>query len=438
PGVVKFLGLNGYSTSPYSTDWNNFGPRFGFAWKAFGSSSTVVRGGYGIFFAHPFDAGVPNANALGFSLSAALNTPDNGITAPFYLRGGVPVQVTAPTLGDSFGAVPVGQNANTAVTYFDHGRATGYSHQFNLGVQRQLPSQMVVEATMLGNLSRKLPDASMSINQILPSLLSAQHSSQKDRPFPQFSDVSIVAPTLGVSNYYAGMVRIQKRYSHGLSFGANYTFSKFLDNINDPGTVLGNEGGTYSNYFNRHADYGPSTNDVRSRVSFNWIYELPFGTGKRWLANNSLRHVVGGWSVGDVTTIQSGAPLTVTTQTNTCNCFSPGALRADVGADPNLSSGRSVSRWFNTAAFSQPAAYTFGNGGVGIVRAPGLVNFDFSLLRNFRVTERVRAELRGEFFNAFNHTNLGNPGQVLGSSSFGVISGSGPARQIEVGARIVF
>ena len=438
PGVVKFLGLNGYPASPYPVDWNNFGPRFGFAWKPFGSGGTVVRGGYGIFFAHPFDAGVPNANALGFSLSAALNSPDNGITAPFYLRDGVPVQVTAPTLNDSFGAVPVGQNPNTSVTYFDRSRATGYAHQFNLGVQRQLPDQMVVEATVLGNLSRKLPNATLSIDQISPAILGPQHSSQKDRPFPQFSDVQIIAPTLGVSNYYAGMVRIQKRYSHGLSFGANYTFSKFLDDVNSPGTLLGNEGGTYSNYYNRHADYGPSANDVTHRVSLNWVYELPFGAGKRWLAGNPLRYVVGGWSLGDVTTVQTGPPVTVTTQTNTCNCFSPGAQRANVVADPNLSSGRSVAQWFNTAAFTQPAAYTFGNEGVGIVRGPGLVNFDFSLLRNFRVTERIHAELRGEFFNAFNHTNLGLPAQALGSSTFGVISTSGPARQIGVGARVVF
>ena len=94
--------------------------------------------------------------------------------------------------------------------------------------------------------------------------------------------------------------------------------------------------------------------------------------------------------------------------------------------------------WFNTAAFAQPAAYTFGNEGVGILRAPGLVDLDFSLLRNFRITERIRTEFRGEFFNALNHTNLGLPGQTFGSAAFGVISSSGPARQIELGARILF
>jgi len=97
-----------------------------------------------------------------------------------------------------------------------------------------------------------------------------------------------------------------------------------------------------------------------------------------------------------------------------------------------------VAMWFNTAAFAQPAPYTFGNEGVGIVRAPGLINLDFSLLRNFSFTEKIRAELRGEFFNALNHTNLGLPGQAFGSAGFGVISSAGPARQIELGARIIF
>jgi hypothetical protein len=151
-----------------------------------------------------------------------------------------------------------------------------------------------------------------------------------------------------------------------------------------------------------------------------------------------LRYVVGGWSLANIGTWQSGPPETVTTQTNNCNCFSAGAQRPDVLGNPNLSSGRTVAQWFNTAMFAQPSAYTFGNAAVGIVRGPGLVDFDSSIVRNFRVTERIHAEVRGEFFNIFNHTNLGNPGTALGAAAFGVISSAGPARQIELGARILF
>lgn len=287
PGVVKFAGVGGYPVKPYNADWNNFSPRVGFAWKVLGTDATVVRGGFGIFYSHPFDSGVPNVASLGFSTSLTLNTPDNGITAPFYLRNGVPLAPVAPVLNDSFGAVPLGTNPNTSVTFFDRSRATGYSQQFNLGVQRQLTANVVVEATVLGNLSRKLPAATMSLNQIPPSILGPKCDTQACRPYPQFSEVQLLLPNLGVSNYYAGMWRIGKRYSHGLNAGASYTWSKYLTNADSPGgTNLGNNGGPYSNFYNRRADYGPSANDVEQRFVANWVYELPFGEGKPWLSKN--------------------------------------------------------------------------------------------------------------------------------------------------------
>ncbi len=435
-GVVKFLGLNGFRTNPYDADLNDFGPRFGFAWKPFASGNTVVRGGYGIFFAHPFDAGVPNQAALGFSTSISITSPDNGLTFPFSLRDGAP-PATAPVLNDSFGAVPVGKTPTTAVTYFDPGRRAGYSQQFNLGFQRQLPDQMVVEVSFLGNDGRKLPNATVPINQIPPGVLGPGHSSQQDRPFPQFTNVSILSPTFSISNYYAGLVRFEKRFSHGLNIVSSFTRSKFLDNSFEGGGALGVNNGPYSNYYNRRADYGYSGNDIPNRFSFSAVYELPFGPGKQWLGTNPLRYIAGGWSLSNVTTVQSGPPFTVTAQTNTTNSFSAGSLRPNVLRNPNLDS-RAVSRWFDTAAFVQPSAYQFGNEGVGILRAAGLVNFDFSLQRRFQIKEHVRAQFRAEFFNAFNHTNFGVPNSTFGSTNFGVVTSAGPARQIELGARIEF
>ena len=440
PGVVKFLGLNGYRSTPYDTDLNNFGPRLGFAWKILGSENTVLRGGYGVFFAHPFDAGVPNAVALGFSQSLSLNSPDNGITAPFFLKNGVPnVAPSAPALNDSFGAVPVGQNATTAVTFFETNRRTGYSQQFNLGVQRQLPGSIVVEVSGLGNLSRKLSSASLNTNQISPAILGPTHQSQRDRPFPQFSNVTIQSPTLGDSKYYAGMVRVEKRFSRGLNLVSTYTYAKFLEDANDIGTTAGQDGGAYSNYYNRRADYGPSANDIRHRFTFSSVYELPFGQGKRWIAKGLASHVVGGWGIGNVTVLQSAPPFTVVTQTNTTNAFSAGAQRPIVLHDPNLDAGqRSVARWFDTGAFLQPQLFQFGNEGRNILRSSGLKNMDFSVLRNFSITERIRLQLRGEFFNALNHTNLAVPGRTFGSPDFGIVNSAGPARQIQAGVRLGF
>lgn len=440
PGVVKFMGVNGWRTNPYNADWNNFGPRFGFAWKPFGSQSTVMRGGYGIFFAHPFDAGAPASASLGFENSLTLNSPDNGITAPFYLRDGVPgFSLTPPTLNDSFGSVRVGQNPNTNVTFYEDNRGTGYAQQFNFGIQRELPGAVIVEATYLGNLSRKLPSSNLSLNQIRPEILGPSNQSQRDRPFPQFTGVSVLLPPLGVSSYHALVARFDKRFSAGFNILATYTWSKFLNNTNEGGSVLGAEGGPYSDFYNRRNDWGPSENDVRHRLTWSSVYELPFGKGKRFLSDSWTRHIVGDWGVGTVVLLQSGAPFTVTTQVDTRNAFAAGALRADVLRDPNLSGDeRSLTRWFDTSALAQPAAYRSGNQGVNILRSDNIVNFDVSLLKNIPIGETRKFQLRGEFFNIANHADFGNPGRVLGAPGFGVVATARAPRRVQVGARLVW
>jgi hypothetical protein len=439
PGVVRFAGVNRWRTAPYDTDWNNLGPRFGFAWRPMGVEKMVVRGGYGIFFAHPFDHGAPSSASLGYELSANLNSPDNGITAPFYLRDGVPgLNRTKPTLDDSFGAVRVGQTATTAVTFFETSRRTGYSQQFNFGFQFELLNSIIVETTYLSNLSRKLAGSNLSINQI-PYERLGPNATQRDRPFPQFANVSIVLPALGVSSYHAGMLRIEKRFSHGLNLLATYTFSKFLNNVDEGGSSLGEEGGPYSDFYNRRADWGPSENDVRHRFTFSSVYELPVGKGHSLLTNHPLRHLAGGWAVGSVMLVQSGAPFTVTTQVNTTNAFSAGALRADVLRNPNLpSSERNLNRWFDTDAFRQPEPFRFGNQPVNIVRADGIVNLDLSLLRNFRFGDYRKLQFRAEFFNIANHPNFRLPGRVLGAPGFGIISAANPGRRLQLGLRLVW
>jgi hypothetical protein len=436
PGVVKFADINGWRRLPYDRDWKNFSPRVGFAWQPFGSEKTVIRSGYGIVIAHPFDHGAPTSASLGYETSSSLNTPDNGITAPFYLRNGVPVQPVSPQLNDSFGAVRVGQAATTAVTFFEPNRRSGYAQHFNFGIQREVGKGTVVEVSYLGNLARKLAGSNLSINQIRPEKLGPT-ATQRDRPYPQFSDVSVVFPSLGVSSYHAGVVRFERRFSGGFNVLSTYTFSKFLNNVDEGGATLGAEGGAYSNLYNRRADWGPSENDVRHRVTFSSVYEIPFGKGRRFLKENPVRWVLGDWSLGGTATMQSGAPFNVTTQTNTTNAFSAGALRADVVSNPNLDSPQ-LSRWFDTGAFRQPAAYTFGNQGMNILRADGRAVVNLSLLRNFSIRESVRVQLRGEFFNAFNHPDFGVPGRVFGAAGFAVVNSATAARQIQLGLRFIY
>jgi carboxypeptidase family protein len=448
PGVVKFAGQDGWPAQPYNTDWNNFGPRFGFAWRPFGLQKTVIRGGAGIFFAHPFDRGAPNAASLGFENSASINTQDNGLTAPFLLRDGVPaVSLSGGVRGDGFGAVRAGQAATTTVTFFERNRRTGYSGQFNLNIQQELPGHVIFEAGYIGNLSRKLASANISINQITPERLAeiaarpdpAQRvGRQIDRPFPQFSNVTLVAPGIGASNYHALVLRAEKRFAAGFNFLATYTWSKFLNNTDEGGSALGDEP-AYSNYYDRGSDYGPSANDIRQRLTISSVYELPVGRGKRYLASGPLGVIAGNWSIGVLTLIQSGPPATVTTQTNNSNAFSAGGQRADLLSDPSLKSfERTLNRWFDISVFAQPSTFTFGSSGRGVVRGDGVVNFDISLLKNFFFAEQKGFQIRLEMFNAFNHPDFGLPGTTLGGPGFGVVSSARSGRSIQLGLRLVF
>lgn len=441
PGVVKFAGQDGWPVQPYQTDRNNFGPRVGLAWKLGKGNTTVLRSGFGIFFAHPFDAGAPASAALGFESSVNLVSPDQGVTAPFLLSTGPgSINLSSAPRNDSFGAVRPGQAPNTAVTFYEAGRATGYSQQFNIGLQHILPGGILIEGTYLGNLSRKLPSANLTLNQIPLEQAAQGRTTQAFRPYPQFSGVTILLPTQGVSNYHAFTMRFEKRFSAGFNFLGTYTWSKFLNNTTEGGAQLGNDGGPYSDFYNRRLDYGYSGNDVPHRLTFACVYELPFGRGRKFISGNTpLRWIVGDWNVGVNALVQMGAPFTVTTQVDSRNSFAAGALRADVVGDPRaVSNGQSVFQWFNTAAFAQPAAFRNGSGGVGIVRSDGKFNLDMSLLKNFPIGERRKIQLRGEFFNITNHPNFGNPGSTFGAPGFGVISTADPARRVQLGLRFVW
>ena len=437
PGVVEFAGREGLPARFYDTDWNNVGPRAGFALRVPGTDTAVLRGGYGVFVGHPFDRGVTTAASLGFELSARLVSPDGGVTPPFLLAQGVPVTPARPELTPAFGAAAPGQIPNTAVTFFERARSTSYAHQYHLGLGRSLAGRATVELSILGNLGRKLAGGNLSINQIRPELM-GPGASQALRPFPQYADVQIVAPSLGVSSYHAAMIRVERRFSGGLQFAGSYTWSKLLSNV-DGGEQNGGGEATYSDFYNRRADWGASENDIRRRFTWSSTWQLPFGRGGRLLRGGLPALIAGGWGLGSIVTIQSAPPFTVTAQTNTTYAFPAGPLRADVLGDPNLPADvRTLHEWFDTSKFAQPAPYTFGNQGVNILRGDGLVNFDFSILRSFRLRERWNLEFRGEVFNAINHPDFGLPGHSFGSADFGVVDTARPPRRVQLGMRLTF
>jgi hypothetical protein len=151
-----------------------------------------------------------------------------------------------------------------------------------------------------------------------------------------------------------------------------------------------------------------------------------------------LNAALGGWKLGLLETAQSGAPFTVITTANTTNAFPAGSLRPNVLHDPALSDGRSITRWFDTTAFAAPAAFTFGNSPRSGLRGPGLFTTDVTVEKSFHATERIRFDLRGEFYNLLNQANFNVPGATLGAADFGVITSARPARQVQLAGRISF
>jgi hypothetical protein len=425
-GAVLFAGQNGVSKYVNNFDWKDYGPRLGFAYRV--SDKWVLRGGFGIVYIGEYDSATPTVAQVGFTTSGSFVSPDNGLTPALLLKNGVP-SISFPTasqLNSSFGAVPIGTNPTNAIDFFQPtGRREGYMEQYNFNIQRALGKDMVIEVGYLGNEGHHLASsANITLNQVVPSLMGPGNA-QIRRPFPQFSNVVIDAPDVGNSNYNAMNVKVQKRYSRGLHFEGNYTFSRFIDDIasrNEPGGVTND----FQNAYNRRGDRGLSGFDVAHRVVFSAVWELPVGHGRTLeVKNRLLDAVIGGWSTGYIAVVQSGQPYGVVELTNTTNAFSP-SLRPNVVGKAAISGSRSkadeLTEWFNTAAFAAPAAYTFGNAGRTDGYGPGLINMDISILKELAITERHKVEFRTEMLNFLNHANFGNPVVAQGNAAFGQIT----------------
>ena len=429
PGVILFSGLNGVSKYANRWDRNNFGPRAGFAWKL--KNDWVVRGGAAILYSGEYDQATPIVANTGFSTQGSFVSPDNGVTPAFILASGLP-PVSSPTKADltaGYGAVKAGQNPTTAVAYFNPNRSNGYLYQTSFDIQHQFHGNILLDVGYLGTFGHHLPapDA-QSINQVPVSLLGPGNA-QVLRPFPQFSNVSIIAADIGKSNYHGVNFGVEKRYSNGLQFKGNYTYSKFIDNIDSRNELAAYPGtNSFTNFYNQSSDRGLSGNDIRHRFIFSSIYALPVHHG-----------IWGGWSASLISELRSGTPLSPIELTNNTNSFSDG-VRPNVVGNPNLSSP-SLAQWFNTSAFAIPAAYSLGNAGRTFGEGPGAINLDASILKDFSIRERTVLQFRVEALNFLNHANFANPDTRQGSPTFGqitsLVSGN-QSRIIQLGLHLKF
>jgi hypothetical protein len=420
PGVVTFSGRDGVPLNAFATDWNNFGPRAGFAYRLPFQKETVIRSGAGAFFGSTVSNTIGDTASTGFSTSANLVVPQAEFLTAMGLRDGFP-PVARPPLDDAFGAVAPGRRPNLSVGFFKQDQAAPVSFQYNVNIQREVASETGMELGYMANVSHRLTSNDLTLNQV-----------RQERPFPQFSNVYWINPSIGDSSYHGGYARLERRFSHGFSVLAHYTFSKFLDDV--AGADEYGDPGTYMDAYNRRLDKSLSGSDAPHRTVLTGLYHSP-ALKERKL----LRWLAGSWQAGLLATIQSGAPFTVVTAANTTNAFTAGSLRPNLIRNPNLSSERqTLARWFDTTAFAAPAPFTFGNSPRSGLRGDGIRTVDTTLQKEFPITERFKLEFRGEFYNLFNRANFELPGHVLGAANFGTVLSARPARAMQLGLRLSF
>ena len=236
--------------------------------------------------------------------------------------------------------------------------------------------------------------------------------------------------------YDAGYVNLRRRYSHGLSILANYTFSKYLTNAPDFRSPM-DESVLPQNSFDLAAEKGPAC-DVRHRFVFSSVYNLPAYRAAEW-----ARMLTQNWQLASIYQFETGMPLTISVFGDTANAgtiLGENPIRANYTGQPIFGPGtRTANEWFNPAAFSAPAAYTFGDVGRNSVYGPGQQTMDLSVARQFALTERANFQFRAEFFNAFNHTNLGTPNRYVNEPQFGTVTmAMTPGRELQLSARLSF
>src|SRR5262245_55885465 len=423
--TVLIAGRNGVSESAgVNTFKKGFAPRFGFAYQL--GDKTVVRGGAGVFWNTAGHGG----NALRLQRHVPFGPIYNSSPGNFFVTRRV---------SDGFLPIPpldlrLADNPSGSVIGVDPNYRPGYAEQFNLTIQHELPSSLLLKASYVGNLGRHL-DTSFNLNQAVPGAGPVNNR----RPFfgvrPTLADVTW-AVSDGLAAYHALQFSAEKRLTHGLSGLLSYTWGHSIDTV---GQSFGGgaDGPLPQDPRNRRADRGNSPFDIRHRLTIAWNYALPFGKGRKWLSGGGPpEYALGGWQINGISTFQTGLPFTPTANSATVNTGT--GSRPDRAGDGKLDDP-TVDRWFDTSAFATPAQFTYGNSGRNILYGPGRVNFDFSIFKQFRVTEGLNLQFRTEFFNLINTPQFDLPNAAIGASNAGTITGVvGTPRQIQFGLKLVF
>ena len=424
-GTMLIAGQN-TSQRLVNTDYKDLAPRIGLAYSP--SAKTVIRAGYGIGFIDPYGAaGALNSNEFNVPFYYLGNITEFPFTAPTYklssaLPGLVMPSPLAPT-GNQRSIVPTDGNQ--------------YSQTWSITMQRALTPTLMFEVGYVGTSGNRLLTAS-DINAPLPGTTNPTTRQPFGPALGEIRELSNSAHSI----YHGLQSKIEKRFSGGLYFLGSYTWSKSIDNQSN-GTDTAIASGQYpQNQLNPGLDRGLSSFDRPQVFVGSVVWAIPFGRGpvERSRARELVNGVLGGWQLSGILTAESGTPFSVL-----MNCADINAqgnnCRPNVIASGALASGQqSIKEWFNTSAFVIPATPEYGDAGRNILRAPGVNDIDLALSKSFPwgSLETRRLQIRSEFFNTLNHTNLGVPVNSIDSPAFGTITSAAPGREIQFGARLEF
>jgi hypothetical protein len=414
----------------FDSHYRTVAPRFGFAWRPRGSH-TVLRGGVGVFF-NPLQTVLYNGFVNGPPFSPQVTVNGAKFEDPYASRPNPFPGSFAPfdPPQDAKFFPPLGQ-----VGTFDPNFRNAYQEIWNLTVEREVVPNLLLRASYVGNMGRRAPYSIDTNFAIYTPGKSTVGNTQQRRPLAQFGQ-NLTARSQGTTSYHGLQVELERR-STNLSFQANYTWSKLIDEQSADPTP--GQSSSLANPLDRSLNRGLADFDVPHRVVASYVWDLP-------TLNNShsvLRHVLGGWQTSGIWTFQSGQPFSVFSGSD--NSLS-GISRdyADLTEqEVKLDSGRPrnelLAEYFNTAAFAPNALGTFGNAPRNLLRGPGLFTVEIALMKMIPIRERLRAQLRGEFFNLFNRPNFGNPQATQRvSGRFGNIESAGDPRIIQLALKLLF
>lgn len=433
PGLF-FPGDPGVPTSEMAGDFDNVAPRFGFAWDVFGDGTTSVRGGAGIFHNTRVPAGLTNsAQFTPFNASVSLTQPAGpfsnpylGITNPFPLPRPLPANSPFPT--------PVGVASFDPINQFKV--ASIYS--YNLTLERQLAPEWLLRAGFVGSHGSHL-NKSIQLNPAV-YIPGSKLGTDARRLFQPFSSIGVNSQAVN-SSYNSLQLGLEKRLSRGFTIRANYTYSKSIDDMpyNHSLIAIASPTSVLPWYFPNSdmMDRGPSDFDRTHNFVASYVWNLPALRG----AARLLRGAFGGWELTGIASASTGVPLTIMAGKDQ----SQTGLSRDRGIQAGSAYGAGACgvtapcvNYLIPTSFTLPATGTFGTIGKGSLRGPGVFNWDMGLFKSFPIRERYRIQLRGEFFNIFNRTNLLDPSNSISAAAFGSITSARDPRISQLAMKFVF